>query len=197
MRGRGKKRMRKTGRKARKELLFRHSFFRSRPFDFWEGWGVWVIWFGYEFFFSNLWRYNFFFYLQIYNGVRIFPVLYAMNFSPAGQFFFLKSPIPLPPPQKSTMPVVPQARTWEVMPLLCPFLFSSHVSIGGEVAREEKNYCSSLFFFFFSARYVFLVIQYFYTSTVPWGKFFRQYFAPAFLPLCFFAKLWHFAIVAV
>ena len=73
------------------------------------------------------------------------------------------------------------------MPLLCPFLFSSHVAIGGEVAREEKNYCSSLFFF--SARYVFLVIQYFYTFTVPWGKFFRQYCAPAFLPLYFFAKL--------
>ena len=108
-----------------------------------------MIWFGYEFFLSNLWRYNFIFYLLLYNGVRIFPVLYAMNFSPAGQFFFLKSPIPLPPPQKSTMPVVPQARTWEVMPLLCPFLFSSHVSIGGEVAREEKNYCSSLLLFFF------------------------------------------------
>ena len=70
--------------KSGKRVLFRNTFFRSRPFDFWEGWGVWVIRFGYEFFFSNLWRYNFFFYLLIYNGVRIFPVLYAMNFSPAG-----------------------------------------------------------------------------------------------------------------
>ena len=95
-----------------------------------------MIWFGYEFFFSNLWRYNFFFYLLIYNGVQS-----------GGIIFFLKSPIPLTPPQKSTVPVVPQARTWGVMPLLCPFLFSTHVAIGGEVAREEKNYCSSLFFF--------------------------------------------------
>ena len=86
----------KNREKSAKRVLFRHSFFRSRPFDFWEGWGVWVIWFGYEFFLSNLWRYNFFFYLLIYNGVRIFPVLYAMNFSPAGQFFSWNHRSPYP-----------------------------------------------------------------------------------------------------
>lgn len=138
-----------------------------------------MIWFGYEFFFSNLWRYNFFFYLLIYNGVRIFPVLYAMNFSPAGQFFFLKSPIPLPPPQKSTVPVVPQARTWEVMPLLCPSPFL-HMLAGRLLGKKKIN--SGLLCFFFgqiriSSNTVFLHFH------GPLGEIFPS------LPLCFFAKL--------
>lgn len=193
MRGRGKKRMRK----ARKELLFRHTFFRSRPFDFWEGWGVWVIWFGYEFFFSNLWRYNFFFYLQIYNGVRIFPVLYGMNFSPAGQFFSWNHRSPYPRRKSQLCRSSPKLERGRLCLYFVLSSFLHMFQLAGRLPGKKKIIALPCFFFFFSARYVFLVIQYFYTSTVPWGKFFRQYFAPAFLPLCFFAKLWHFAIVAV
>ena len=142
----GQKEDEKRREKSAKRVLFRHTFFRSRPFDFWEGWGVWVIWFGYEFFFSNLWRYNFFFYLQIYNGVRIFPVLYAMNFSPAGQFFSWNHRSPYPRRKSQLCRSSPKLERGRLCLyfVLSPFL---HMLAGRLLGKKKIN--SGLLCFFF------------------------------------------------
>ena len=196
MRGRGKKRMRKTGRKARKELLFRHTFFRSRPFDCWEGWGVWVIWFGYEFFFSNLWRYNFFFYLQIYNGVRIFPVLYGMNFSPAGQFFSWNHRSPYPRRKSQLCRSSPKLERGRLCLYFVLSSFLHMFQLAGRLPGKKKIIALPCFFFFgrirISSNTVFLHLH------GPLGEIFPSIFCACVSSIhCFFAKLWHFAIVAV
>lgn len=147
MRGRGKKRE-----KSAKRVLFRHKFFRSRPFDFWEGWGVWVIWFGYEFFFSNLWRFNFFFYLLIYNGVRIFPVLYAMNFSPAGWFFSWNHRSPYPRLKSQLCRSSPKLERGRLCLYFVLSSFLHMLQLAGRLLGKKK--IIALRGFFFPARYV-------------------------------------------
>ena len=97
----------------------------------------------------------------MYNGVRIFPALYAMNFLPSKSVrrdnFFPEITDPPTPASKVnwSSPKLERLRG----KLCLYFVLSSFLHmLVGRLLGKKKNYCSSLFF---SARYVFLVIQYF------------------------------------
>ena len=78
------------------------------------------------------------------------------------------------------------------------FVLSSFLhmfQLAGRLPGKKKIIALPCFFFFgqirISSNTVFLHLH------GPLGEIFPSSFAPAFLPLCFFAKLWHFAFVAV